>query len=507
MTHPVRILTFFLQASPSSSSSMMYASTHGSFPGYSHQSQGMPIPAAANTNGIPNSSNISTHQYGASGAQSSSGQGSQASCVLYLGAIPYNWDVEVIKSVVCGSGPVVDVRCMMDNASKNKGFCFIEYSNADAAAKALSVLSKIKIEGRKKLRIELSKEGLRNPVPGQKPILHLSRGFLPSNVVIPHEMLMEQPDSDTAEPAISSMGSGLPGSKSASAASAEIAASMAANPQIHHMVGQMIANGMDMNQIASVVRQLTRGVAGNSVQASQTGSTQLQQMGPPQVQPGPGGIPPQLAMASQYMPVPQQAAGAQNLYAKDEVSRTLASIPPNVLLELLAKLKLVLSGPMPNYGQAAAILHENPMLAAAAAQSLLLMGIIDLGVINQTLAAGTAPIPAANPVPSSLPAVSNTPPAPQNGSSVPATLPPPPVHAHKSTANNHQPAQATQPAQSSQVNPDWLSLPQHTISKLMTIGKQEAGLIVQVLKLSPQQIANLPDNERRMANQIRSQYL
>ena len=81
---------------------------------------------------------------------------SNSSCVLYVGAIPYNWDVEVIKSVVSGSGPIVDVRCMMDNASKNKGFCFVEYLSPLDALNALTILSKLKIEGRKKLRIELS---------------------------------------------------------------------------------------------------------------------------------------------------------------------------------------------------------------------------------------------------------------------------------------------------------------------------------------------------------------
>ncbi|GME95195.1 unnamed protein product [[Candida] boidinii] len=118
-----------------------------------------------------------------------------SSCVLYLGTIPYNWDVEIIKSVVCGSGPVVDVRCMMDNASKNKGFCFVEYATPLDAQRALRLLSQIKIEGRKKLRIEISKEGLRNPTPGAKPELQLNRNYLPSNVILPPEMLMNNPQS------------------------------------------------------------------------------------------------------------------------------------------------------------------------------------------------------------------------------------------------------------------------------------------------------------------------
>lgn len=436
-----------------------------------------------------------------------------SSCVLYLGAIPYNWDVEVIKSVVCGSGPVVDVRCMMDNASKNKGFCFVEYSSAEAASKALSVLSRIKIEGRKKLRIELSKEGLRNPVPGQKPELHLSRNFLPSNVIIPREMLLQAPDA-ALNAGISSMGSGLPGSKSTSASSAEIASIMASSKQVKQMVGQMIANGMDMNQIASVVRQLASGGGPGAGEPPQIPAAPVDGSAAPDEPRGPRGPRPShqdqlttLSMASRYLPVPQQAAAApgqlgnpgnpdpQAIYAKDKVSQTLAAIPPNVLIELLAKLKLVLSGPTPNYQQAAAILHDNPKLAAAAAQSLLLMGIIDLDVINETLAGrSVGSVGSAN-------ANVNVGNANVNVGNVNNT--------NVANANNTNVANANPNPPYSQLtaHPDWLSLPQHTVNKLLAISDQEANLIVQVLKLSPQQIANLPDNERNMANQIRSQYL
>ena len=57
------------------------------------------------------------------------------------------------------------------------------------------------------------------------------------------------------------------------------------------------------------------------------------------------------------------------------------------------------------------------------------------------------------------------------------------------------------------INPDWIGLSPNTISKLQTISNNEASLIVQVLKLSNQQIDNLPENEKRMAIQIRNQYL
>ncbi len=500
-----------------------YGGRPGGPTGHSHVGSGVAPGSRTAVGGGPPGSSPSTTTQGST----------NSSCVLYLGAIPYNWDVEVIKSVVCGSGPVVDVRCMMDNASKNKGFCFVEYSSAEAASKALSVLSRIKIEGRKKLRIELSKEGLRNPVPGQKPELHLSRNFLPSNVIIPREMLLQAPDTDL-NAGISSMGSGLPGSKSTSASSAEIASIMASSKQVKQMVGQMIANGMDMNQIASVVRQLASGGGPGAGEPPQIPAAPVDGSVAPDESRGPRG-PRQshqdqlatLSMASRYLPVPQQAAAApgqlgnpgnpdpQAIYAKDKVSQTLAAIPPNVLIELLAKLKLVLSGPTPNYQQAAAILHDNPKLAAAAAQSLLLMGIIDLNVINETLAGrsvgnvGNANVGNAN-VGNSNVGNANVANVGTVGNVANANV----ANANVGNTNNSNVANAINananpnpPYSQLTAHPDWLSLPQHTVNKLMAISDQEANLIVQVLKLSPQQIANLPDNERNMANQIRSQYL
>ncbi|GMF01452.1 unnamed protein product [Ambrosiozyma monospora] len=58
------------------------------------------------------------------------------------------------------------------------------------------------------------------------------------------------------------------------------------------------------------------------------------------------------------------------------------------------------------------------------------------------------------------------------------------------------------------VNPEWLMFGSNTVNKLMMLkNKNEADLIVQVLKLNPNQIEMLPSNEKLMAQSIRSQYL
>ncbi|OUM52832.1 hypothetical protein BVG19_g2061 [[Candida] boidinii] len=669
-----------------------------------------------------------------------------SSCVLYLGTIPYNWDVEIIKSVVCGSGPVVDVRCMMDNASKNKGFCFVEYATPLDAQRALRLLSQIKIEGRKKLRIEISKEGLRNPTPGAKPELQLNRNYLPSNVILPPEMLMnnpqpqpqqnqqqqqqqpqqqlplqqqqqqqfiqrsllnQNPQSQQQQPQFNSPN--------------DLIAAVSSSPQLQQIVTQLISNGMDINQITTVIQQFTsnNGVKNPLQPQSQPPQQQQQFMGNNQFQPIPTntvnpnnqqhnennpiggiilpqqdnttqlnhnqqpqqgnlGIPHHLMNASQYLAmnpqqhflqqqqqqmhgqIPQQQQPQQippistsPLAIKDKVSETLSTIAPGVLIELLTELKITLNGPQPNAGKAAQILHENPKLAVAAGQALLLMGIIDMDSINKTLndISTTSPTDVAsqqqtqtqrtsvspsslastsstsntsnalplhsdsnpnnlqqmqqqqqlidnfNPLASNNIAIATNPntisntqtpinnnisnnstfihqPIPRNSAnninnsnnnndnlsssstpnslnstSSPITTVTPPINGLPSSSssatslasnNQHnnmqqipmntqqqqqqlplqqQPIQQQQQSQqqlndkniaqySSQViNPDWIGLSPNTISKLQTISNNEASLIVQVLKLSNQQIDNLPENEKRMAIQIRNQYL
>ncbi|ODV78351.1 uncharacterized protein CANTADRAFT_90700 [Suhomyces tanzawaensis NRRL Y-17324] len=116
-----------------------------------------------------------------------------ASSVLYIGQIPYDWDESVVKSVVCGSGKVVEVRLGFDYVGKNKGFCFVEYQTKQDAYRAIQLLNQVKLVNGgqvKKLRIESSKEGfLKLSAPlEQKPVLQLDRSKLPNYVVLPPEM-------------------------------------------------------------------------------------------------------------------------------------------------------------------------------------------------------------------------------------------------------------------------------------------------------------------------------
>lgn len=40
--------------------------------------------------------------------------------ILYVGLVPYEWDEETVKSVVCGSGNIVDVRLQYDFQGKTE---------------------------------------------------------------------------------------------------------------------------------------------------------------------------------------------------------------------------------------------------------------------------------------------------------------------------------------------------------------------------------------------------
>lgn len=117
------------------------------------------------------------------------------SSVLYVGLIPFDWDEETLKSVVSGSGRIVDVRLGFDYAGKNKGFCFIEYASPQEANRGMVLLGQVKIgtPGQKlqfkRLRIELSKEGFRAGASEQKQVLNLPRTRLPPNIQLPPEMM------------------------------------------------------------------------------------------------------------------------------------------------------------------------------------------------------------------------------------------------------------------------------------------------------------------------------
>mmetsp|Transcript_480 Transcript_480/g.546 ORF Transcript_480/g.546 Transcript_480/m.546 type:complete len:392 (-) Transcript_480:178-1353(-) len=381
-----------------------------------------------------------------------------ASTVLYVGQLPYEWDENIIKSVVCGSGNVVDVRLGFDYAGKNKGFCFVEYQTPQDTQKGLQLLSQIKLlnnqpnqKGQyKKLRIELSKEGLRSNAPSDyKPILTLDRKYLPNTVQLPPEMLYNGP------PVPANNGNLTPTSSF--------------TPPMNQFQPQLAPPQLQNNQFNNAGSQMLS----NYLSTSQ---------GLPQ--------PPNLPFA-----IP------------DKINETLSQIPPAQLIELISNLKSILSGP--NANRAVDVFQLSPQLATAAAQALLLMGFIDADVISESMkstsntgASQQQPMqtPMQNPMQNPMHNQMHMPQIPQQ----PSLSQTPNVQQMSNPYGQLQQQTLLPPTpQTSR----WPHLPPQAVAKLSSMAPDQADLIAQVLSLPVDQIRSLPPDKQIMVTNLRAQYL
>lgn len=367
------------------------------------------------------------------------------SAVVYFGGIPNDWDTEVVKSVVCGTGRIVEVRCMMEMPDRNRGYSFIEYATPEEAQHAIELLPQIRVIGGKKLRLELSKEGIR--VNGmEKPVLPLNRNFLPPNVVLPEEMLQNGPmptQQQQQQPQAQSNNilDQLP---------PEFVQLMTTNTQFQQVVTQMINNGQDLQQILELTRPFFNNNNNNNNNTPQQNVPAFQQQAP-QYQTA-NQLPDFLRNASSYLP--KEPLG---IFKSEETNdASLKKLEPPMLIQLITNLKEVVDSS--NSYNAIQVIKGNPDLAVASAQLLLLMGFIDTDVIQEAMQQAT-PTPAAPPLP-----------------------PTPPV------------------------DPNWAGFQEHTIQKLLKLDKSQADMILQVLKMAPAQIALLPPDQRAMVDQLRLEY-
>lgn len=236
----------------------------------------------------------------------------------------------------------------------------------------------------------------------------------------------------------------------------------------------------------------------------------------------PTGLPPDL-------PRGQPLAPGQT--ATDQISQTLAAIPPAQLAEITGQMKqLVTTAP----DQARQLLNANPQLTYALFQAMLMMGVVDASVLTRMLA------------PAALQKQSQPPPQPQPQPQQPAPLATLPSHqipvGYGATAYPQQamrptgvpqqvayaaplaplpnygiiPQQAApapvqpptiipqQPQQQQQQQPQAQPVQQPPQNPAAA---QQAQLIQQVLSLTPQQIDALAPEHRATILQIRQQAL
>ncbi|KAK6454365.1 hinge domain of cleavage stimulation factor subunit 2-domain-containing protein [Scheffersomyces xylosifermentans] len=266
------------------------------------------------------------------------------STVIFLGNIPFDWDEPTVRSVVCGSGLIVDVRMGFEQAGKNKGYCFLEYLNVQEAQKAAGLLSQVRImhpanRGQvKNLRVGPSNEGTKSSIASEsKPVLTLDRSHLPSYVQIPPQMAANGPPVPPVN---------VPNSSN--------------SPRLYQA----------------------------PVSSSPPSQSIPQQSNTPMIGPQESSMPAKFTNADKILPKPQNLPFA----IPDKVNETLSKQPPPQLIELVATLKNMLNGPEPS--RVYDLLSFSPHFATSAAQALLLMGFIDQDVIQDSMkSASSTPVP------------------------------------------------------------------------------------------------------------------
>lgn len=161
----------------------------------------------------------------------------------------------------------------------------------------------------------------------------------------------------------------------------------------------------------------------------------------------------------------------------DHISRTLNTLPPTQLLDILTSMKqLCVTDP----ARAGELLTQAPQLSYAVFQALLLMGLVSPEAINSVLEPGSVPPP---PAPSAAPVGYPPAPTPTAYAPTPTAYAPPPSVAPTPVAQHAAPvAEAAAPDPNSD------------------------ALIQQVLSLPEEVIAALPEAERAQILQLRAQF-
>ncbi|KAH8998057.1 hinge domain of cleavage stimulation factor subunit 2-domain-containing protein [Lactarius akahatsu] len=217
----------------------------------------------------------------------------------------------------------------------------------------------------------------------------------------------------------------------------------------------------------------------------------------------------------QGVPVPPGAS------ALDMISQTLATMNPAQLVEVLAQFKaFVITHP----DQARALLVAHPQLAYALFQALLLNKIVDPAILQRMLAAtnpghpvsAPAPTPAPAPAPHLAPAPSTIPQLTQTGMhppyhgapppQIPPSFYPPQIPVH--------PSPAPPPPQQQQQHMSYYGVPQFPpqppppaapAAAIDSIDPSQKAMLLQVLRLTQEQISQLPPAERDAILALRSQ--
>ncbi|CAO2654243.1 Nn.00g109760.m01.CDS01 [Neocucurbitaria sp. VM-36] len=201
-------------------------------------------------------------------------------------------------------------------------------------------------------------------------------------------------------------------------------------------------------------------------------------------QPPTNGQPPAQAQAQQSSalgPLPPGVELPPTLTCPDAISRTLSTLPPEQLLDILSQMKgLVMTDP----AKATELLRQAPQLAYAIFQSLLLLQLVDPQILGSLVETSAAPAP-----------VAQAPPVQQQ---------PPPVARPPLNYPVYPPQQVPTPQQVQQPTPQpYAQPPPQQQQQQQPPAMDQSALYAQVMALTPQQIDQLTPEYRAQIMQIR----
>jgi len=178
-------------------------------------------------------------------------------------------------------------------------------------------------------------------------------------------------------------------------------------------------------------------------------------------------------------PLPPGADLQPGMTCPDAISRTLSTLPPPQLLDILSQMKgLVMSDP----AKATELLRQAPQLGYAIFQALLLLNLVDSSVLG-SLVDSSGPAATAAPLPQAQPPAPQPPRPTQNFAGYPPQPVPTPPQVQA------QPyGQPVQPPQSG-------------------LSAEQQQAYTQVMAMTPQQIDTLPPEYRGQILQLRQQLM
>lgn len=221
--------------------------------------------------------------------------------------------------------------------------------------------------------------------------------------------------------------------------------------------------------------------------------------------------------------LPQGVPVPPGTSALDMISQTLATMNPTQLVEVLAQFKaFVITHP----DQARSLLVAHPQLAYALFQALLLNKIVDPAILQRMLAATNPSHPVSAPTPTPAPAPTpHLPPLPPSVPQLPQPAVHPPYHGapppqqmpqsfYPSQVSMHS-SPAPPPQQQQQQPMPYYGVPQlppqqqpppvAPVGAIDGIDPSQKAMLLQVLRLTQDQISQLPPAERDAILALRSQ--